>query len=257
VRQAKGCFRALGGSTDLKESIRVYTLARELNVDPKDLTYLCRQLGVDVKNQLSVLNPEQRVKVEDVVRGGSLEIAKVFQTQHRSGISNLQCPPAAQGGPQSGVASVSRPSEGLAPVVLRPEPNYTPVQNPGIERLLGVAEKAGFEQLAKIATVAVLDPECAMFKIRKLTERLCRRLLKLNPMDNLNDAITELGNQRVLGKKATAYLHQVRTLSNVAVHVSDDLFDDEFSMQDVNNAAAALACVIDEALSRNLIQPKQ
>ena len=43
-----------------KEKIRVYVLARELNVDTKVLLDMCKQAGYDVKNQLSNLEPEQR-----------------------------------------------------------------------------------------------------------------------------------------------------------------------------------------------------
>ena len=60
----------------------------------------------------------------------------------------------------------------------------------------------------------------------------------------------------MLGKKVGAYLDQIRKVANLAVHGSDDLFDSQFSMTDVNIAADALACVIDEALSRSLIQRK-
>ena len=43
-----------------KEKVRVYILARELNMESKDLLDLCGTLGLDVKNQLSNLDPEQR-----------------------------------------------------------------------------------------------------------------------------------------------------------------------------------------------------
>ena len=42
------------------EKIRVYVLARELNVDTKILLDMCKQAGYDVKNQLSNLEPEHR-----------------------------------------------------------------------------------------------------------------------------------------------------------------------------------------------------
>ncbi len=44
----------------MQEKTRVYALARELNVESKDLLDLCRQAGIDVKNQLSSLDPDQR-----------------------------------------------------------------------------------------------------------------------------------------------------------------------------------------------------
>ena len=48
----------------LQDKIRIYALARELNVETKDLIDLCRQAGLDVKNQLSSLDPHQRDMIE-------------------------------------------------------------------------------------------------------------------------------------------------------------------------------------------------
>lgn len=53
-----------------KEKIRVYVLARELNVDSKILLDLCKQAGFDVKNQLSNLEPEQRDALETMMKSG-------------------------------------------------------------------------------------------------------------------------------------------------------------------------------------------
>jgi translation initiation factor IF-2 len=54
-----------------KEKIRVYVLARELNVDTKVLLDMCKQAGYDVKNQLSNLEPEQRDAIEAMLKAGS------------------------------------------------------------------------------------------------------------------------------------------------------------------------------------------
>jgi translation initiation factor IF-2 len=58
-----------------KEKVRVYALARELNIESKDLVELCRQAGIDVKNQLSSLDPDQRDAVEQLVRRGGSSVA--------------------------------------------------------------------------------------------------------------------------------------------------------------------------------------
>jgi translation initiation factor IF-2 len=60
----------------VKEKVRVYQLARELNVDTKILLDLCKQSGFDVKNQLSNLEPEQRDALEQMVKRGSQAAAK-------------------------------------------------------------------------------------------------------------------------------------------------------------------------------------
>jgi translation initiation factor IF-2 len=61
----------------LQEKIRVYALAKELNLESKDLIDLCRQAGIDVKNQLSSLDPHQRDAVVQLARrgGGAVAVA--------------------------------------------------------------------------------------------------------------------------------------------------------------------------------------
>lgn len=50
------------------EKIRVFALARELDMESKALLTLCQAHGIDVKNQLSTLEPETRAVVEELVR---------------------------------------------------------------------------------------------------------------------------------------------------------------------------------------------
>lgn len=54
-----------------KEKIRVYALARELNMESKDLLDLCRQAGMDLKNQLSSIDPEQKDSIVQLVKRGT------------------------------------------------------------------------------------------------------------------------------------------------------------------------------------------
>src|SRR4051794_6764819 len=53
-----------------KERVRVYALARELDVESKDLLDLCKQAGFDVKNQLSNLEPEQVTALKEMMKRG-------------------------------------------------------------------------------------------------------------------------------------------------------------------------------------------
>ncbi|MCS6850030.1 MAG: translation initiation factor IF-2 N-terminal domain-containing protein, partial [Gemmataceae bacterium] len=53
-----------------KEKVRVYALAKELNLESKDLLDLCREAGFEVKNQLSSLDPEQRDVIVAMVKRG-------------------------------------------------------------------------------------------------------------------------------------------------------------------------------------------
>ena len=54
-----------------KERVRVYALARELDVESKDLLDLCKQAGFDVKNQLSNLEADQVVVLKELIKRGS------------------------------------------------------------------------------------------------------------------------------------------------------------------------------------------
>src|SRR5213593_834002 len=51
-----------------REKVRVYILARELNIDTADLLRMCINAGFDVKNQLSNLDPDQQQKLEEMVK---------------------------------------------------------------------------------------------------------------------------------------------------------------------------------------------
>ena len=54
-----------------KEKVRIFALARELDMESKDLVALCRQHGIDVKNQLSTLEPETRDQIVQIVKRGA------------------------------------------------------------------------------------------------------------------------------------------------------------------------------------------
>src|SRR2546425_11521186 len=54
-----------------QDKVRVYVLARELNMESKDLLDLCQKANIDVKNQLSSLDPEQRDLLVELVRKGA------------------------------------------------------------------------------------------------------------------------------------------------------------------------------------------
>jgi translation initiation factor IF-2 len=51
-----------------KDKVRIFALARELGMESKDLLNLCRENGIDVKNQLSTIEPEVRDAVVALVK---------------------------------------------------------------------------------------------------------------------------------------------------------------------------------------------
>lgn len=54
-----------------KEKVRIFALARELSMETKDLLVLCQQHGLDVKNQLSTIEPEVRDQILQLVKRGA------------------------------------------------------------------------------------------------------------------------------------------------------------------------------------------
>jgi translation initiation factor IF-2 len=52
----------------VKEKVRIFALARELDMESKDLVALCRQNGIDVKSQLSTIEPEVRDQIVQLVQ---------------------------------------------------------------------------------------------------------------------------------------------------------------------------------------------
>ena len=50
------------------EKVRIFALARELGMESKDLVALCKQHGIDVKSQLSTIEPEVRDQVMQMVQ---------------------------------------------------------------------------------------------------------------------------------------------------------------------------------------------
>lgn len=68
----------------MKDKIRIYVLARELDIESKDLVDLCKKAGFDVKSQLSSIDPDQR----DM-------IVKMLQTKSTAPPAAPPPPPAA------------------------------------------------------------------------------------------------------------------------------------------------------------------
>ena len=108
-----------------QEKVRVYALARELDMESKALLEMCRQAGFDVKNQLSSLEPDQRDMIEALIRKGS-----------RGGTAVAPPPPPAQlprdiTGKVRVLPPAGRPrTEAAPPAPPPPPPAAAPVRRP-------------------------------------------------------------------------------------------------------------------------------
>lgn len=108
-------------------------------------------------------------------------------------------------------------------------------------------------KLECIPLLAEIDVEAAMFKVRQITERLCRKILraagvKEKELSNLNAMIDAIASRKLLTPKAVHHLDSIRALGNGATHNTDDLFAEEFTLHDVNSASSSLASVLDAAI---------
>jgi translation initiation factor IF-2 len=108
-----------------KDKVRVYVLARELNMESKDLLELCRQAGIDVKNQLSSLDADQRDAVEVLVRrqgGGGTATATAVATAPPVSKTAVLAPPAPPASPALAPAAPSQPVQPAVPAAVIPRP---------------------------------------------------------------------------------------------------------------------------------------
>jgi len=105
-----------------KEKVRIYILARELNMETMDLLDICRNQGIDVRNQLSCLDPEQRDAIVKLIQQkGSSTTTATAQAKP------AQAPPVAINQPIRNL-NTSRPAPGARPAPRPPAASPTTPQ---------------------------------------------------------------------------------------------------------------------------------
>ncbi|MFL5341923.1 MAG: translation initiation factor IF-2 [Gemmataceae bacterium] len=105
-----------------QEKKRVYALARELNVDTKDLLQYCKELGFEVKNQLSGLEPEQCDQLKQRVERGSSRAAQPAAPAPRPPITTQSLSSLNRVRDLTGSKPRARPDEPAAPEAAPPAP---------------------------------------------------------------------------------------------------------------------------------------
>ncbi|MBX9656799.1 translation initiation factor IF-2 [bacterium] len=134
-----------------KDKIRLYQLARELNVESKDLVDQLQAMGADVKNHMTAIDSETRKLAEDLVAG---------KVKPPSGKGN---PPPAAAGPAAPPPPPTRPSpvpppKGAKPAEIpdprRKRPGVIPVRATEI-----VEEESAVEASEeKVTTLPEVEP---------------------------------------------------------------------------------------------------
>ena len=161
-----------------KEKVRVFELARELEMESKDLMGLCRQNGIELKNQLSTVGPELRDQIVELVKRGPAipaaqqrgSAAPVIPTVINKKIQTLdsrprQVPlkPTEQPRPAPKVVHTPVPREPAMPVAapaaeaIPPLPVSTPAPLPAT--VVVAPPAAALPPAAEIATPAVPAPQ--------------------------------------------------------------------------------------------------
>ena len=136
-----------------REKVRVYILARELDIDTGDLLRLCQQAGYDVKNQLSNLDPDQQKHLEEIVKKGSKA-------------------PAAPT-PVKPVTKVVAPDEKAVPIISAPRAPKREVEAPRAPE--PVVELPPVEEPAPPVLAAVIDAPAGPAKsAARCSETGCR-----------------------------------------------------------------------------------
>jgi translation initiation factor IF-2 len=127
-----------------KDKVRVFELARELDMESKDLMVLCRQSGIELKNQLSTVGPELRDQIVELVKRGPATAAapqrgpvapvlptvinKKIQTldTRRPAVKAPAAPPAPSPAPAPAPAPVAPAAVAPPPAPVKPQETAAP-----------------------------------------------------------------------------------------------------------------------------------
>ncbi|HKI35828.1 MAG TPA: translation initiation factor IF-2 [Gemmataceae bacterium] len=115
-----------------QEKVRVYALAKMLNLESKALLDICQELGYDVKNQLSGLDPDQREAIELRLKrgqGGGTAVlappkaaAPPVVAEKKVKVLDARVRPPQQGRPISIPSPPAQPAAPAVPAAAAPAP---------------------------------------------------------------------------------------------------------------------------------------
>ena len=151
--------------------VRIFELAKELNMSSKDLIALFERLGLEAKNQLSVVD----VKVADLLRAQLKSAAKAAPAKAAPAAARPAAPakavaadavaaPVVAAAPPP--APVAEPVPTLKPVPARRTAAAAPAETPVVETVV--------EAAAPVAAVAVAEPEPPAAAVEPVDEPAAR-----------------------------------------------------------------------------------
>jgi translation initiation factor IF-2 len=149
-----------------KDKVRIFALARELNMESKDLVVLCKQHGIDVKSQLSTIEPEVRDQIVDLVKRGPATPAQPAKPQAAAPIAPppsrhvrvLDTPRrAAQPRTEATKPSTAAPTAGSGTPSVTPVPTPPPTAPAVAQAPAGPAARTP-EPAAPVPPAAVTPP---------------------------------------------------------------------------------------------------
>lgn len=111
-------------------------------------------------------------------------------------------------------------------------------------------------ELEMLEQLMRVDPESAMIKIRKVAEKISKRICVSenlpSQITNFDDLCRIIANNQILSKKAVRYLNDIRIKGNISAH-SHDRNDEKFTDNDVMVVINALFAVVEEARDKKLM----
>jgi translation initiation factor IF-2 len=111
--------------------VRIFELAKELNMSSKDLIALFERLGLEAKNQLSVVEPKVADLLRAQLKSAAKPAAKAAPAAARAAAPPKAAAPAPEAPPP--VAPAAAPVVAAAPVAPEPEPAPVPAPVPQLK----------------------------------------------------------------------------------------------------------------------------
>lgn len=233
----------------LREKVRIYVLARELGIESKDLIALCRQLGIEVLSQLTSIEPEQRDALVTLVsrQRANKTVPILAPTQPPrlpssitpSGLGTL-LPTKTKDKAEVSVLQIRQP---LLPVANRGAVDGT-VNASRLGRLRSLGRSL---KLSSLERVKEQHAEDLLKSMRKAAETAARRAAKCPQRTPFSEAIRVLEER--ISEKSCCFLHHIRGMGNVAVHLDEACFTPE----EVNYLTHALIVALEEMIAKRLL----
>lgn len=131
--------------------IRIFALAKELDIDSKLLIDYCSKAGITIKNSaLASISPEERDRVMDIIRSSGSPAATA------TAVATAPIAPMREHPPE--VAGKARPIRNMNPMVARPQPSRVQAEPPVVKPVVEVAPPVVEPEVIPEPPIVVEEP---------------------------------------------------------------------------------------------------